>query len=141
LVRLPRLFIVQFTAAASMASLRAVARDRLRRPLTRRPLPRIRRPWGKTGAEQAIRIGESTAPGPDRQLDPHLASLLVMDQLPIVLRIRIGSRVRFIPRCIKHLVEPGEKVLASGSLYFLAHLYNCGTPAHRIKYGGPVLPA
>jgi hypothetical protein len=30
-------------------SLRAVARDRLRRPLTRRPLPRIRRPWGRRG--------------------------------------------------------------------------------------------
>ncbi len=39
--------IVQLTAAASMATLRAVARDRLRRPLTLRPLTRIRRLRGR----------------------------------------------------------------------------------------------
>ena len=44
--------------------------------------PKDSAPAGKTGAEQAGRIGEDTVPGPDRQLDPHLASLLVMDQPP-----------------------------------------------------------
>jgi len=57
--RHPRRTIVQLALGTSTAALRAVARDRLRRPLTRRALPRILAPAGMTGETRTTRQGGS----------------------------------------------------------------------------------
>jgi hypothetical protein len=61
--RLPRRISVPVTAAASMAALRAVARDRLRRPLTRRPLPGDSAPIEEDGRSpgSALQVARGTA--------------------------------------------------------------------------------
>jgi hypothetical protein len=98
--------------------------------------PRIRRLRGSGG-----RAGDQGWCGysarPDRQLDPHLASLLVMGQLSIILQIsQISESARV------RVGTAAEPVQALGVFYFAAHVYKRGAPAHRIKYGlTPVPPA